>query len=218
MTAVSPHHVPSRDTWTAAFVYTLDRWLRRREAVFEYTESPDCVFRIQRAFAEAEITLRDGTEVRRGDPVVALHIWNEQVPVMAASGPSVGWAREVSRKVAGSLRDLEDYLDAHSEYDDVKVIAADIALSTPESGDQILRMAARYGFEGVTDEGAEARMLRKLGENTLMLLLVLATNPASARLSVLRRQRQPVYVSRKMLRRHLPDRPSSAGSRRGALM
>ncbi|HET7411359.1 MAG TPA: hypothetical protein VFJ18_01755 [Pararhizobium sp.] len=205
MTAVSPHTNPSRDTWTAAFVFGLDRWLRRREAVFEYTDNPGCVFRIQRSFAEAEAILNDGTEVRHGDPVVALHIWNEQVPIMAPSGPSVGWAREVSRKVVASLRELEEYLAARREFDSVKVISADIALGTAESGEQILRMAARYGFEGVAEEETESRMLRKLGENTLMLMLVLATNPASARLSVLRRQRRPVYVSRATLARHLPQ-------------
>lgn len=196
----------------AVAVYQLDGWLRRREAVFEYSESSDCIFRIQRQMAEEEVTLSDGTLLRPGDPLIRLHLWNEQIPMMGRGGPNVAWARTFSRRLTASLRELDMYLDQESDLRDTKALVADMALGRPGRAAKVVRISGRHGFEVAGGASfADDYALRVLGENILMLLLVLATNPASARLSFLRRERRRVYLSRAVLRERC-----SAGGRYSA--
>jgi hypothetical protein len=189
-------------------VFALDSWLRKREGVYEYTDDPRCIFRIQYAKAERDIILSDGTAIERGDAIIRLHLWNEQIPALDRTGPTVAWARCISHGIGDSLKKLERYLACHPEFDSVAALTAVVGLRAAEHGDQIARMAQRYGFES-RPAGSGGR-LHSLGENILMLLLVLATNPASARLSVLRRGRIEMYLSRKALRDYSRNAGGSA--------
>ena len=124
------------------------------------------------------------------------------------------WARTVSRRLAMSLCELDRAIAMRPELRGAVAIVGDLALGTEGRGDQIVRMARRYGFETVdSDEGEAAGRLQRLGENMLMLLLVLAANPAAARLSVLRRGRRRVYLSREGLRRCRERFASEPGGR-----
>lgn len=219
MSAVS-HRTTSRRGWLAAAVFALDEKLRRRESIYEYTDDPQCLFRIQRGTADRNVALRDGTILRKGDPVVRLHIWNEHMPAMSAGGPSVGWARDVKRRIELSLRELERHLATQPDCADVVAICGNMTLATPQQGDQLARIAARYGFEGAGESEPQRwyPSPRRLGENILMLLLVLAANPAAARFSILRRDRKPVYLSRTTLRQFCsaPHRTSGKAGGRSA--
>ena len=74
-----------------------------------------------------------------------------------------------------------------------------MANSTLTAIEGIRRIAAHVGFEELDDVGLSGGRLHMLGENILVLMLMLATNPASARLSVLARSRKPIYLSRRKL-------------------
>ena len=50
------------------------------QGIFEYTHKPDCFFRIRFNRLRTEVVLSDGTDGRRGDRVVELHLWNERIP------------------------------------------------------------------------------------------------------------------------------------------
>lgn len=217
LSAVSHMATISRG-WMANAVFSLDERLRKRESIYEYTDDPQCLFRIQLGVAERDLVLRDGVALRKGDPVIRLHIWNEHVPAMDATGPSMAWAREVIGHIEPSLRELERHLATRPECADVVAICGDLALGTPRQGAQLMRIVARYGFEAARENEPQRSYPspRRVGENILMLLLVLAANPAAARLSILRRDRHPVYLSRRALQQFCssPRRPSGkAGDR-----
>jgi len=55
-----PANRRKRPLW-AEFIFALDRWLRRRQGVFEYTHDPECIFRIQLQRLRSEVVLSDGT-------------------------------------------------------------------------------------------------------------------------------------------------------------
>lgn len=184
------------------WVFSLDRWLRRWHGIYEFTAHRDCLFRVERCLAEESLLLSDGTRVRRGDPLLKVHLWNEHMPVIRQDGPTVAWARRASRAINTSLRELARHVAQSSDLDAVVAVCADMRLATARQSAQLARIVARYGFEAAKDSRVgRPGFLRRIGENILMMLLVLATNPMAFRAAVLRRDHTRVVISRAKLLR-----------------
>ncbi|HUN73073.1 MAG TPA: hypothetical protein VMU40_01035 [Steroidobacteraceae bacterium] len=188
--------------WLERAVFMLDRWLRRREGIYEYSTDPRCLFRIGLVKADQDITLTDTTEIRAGDPLLMLHLWNENMPAMGRNGPTVAWGRHVSRAIDTSLRELARYLHQRVELDEVAALYGDMHLASARQAAQLARILARYGFEPAKDyQGGRVGALERLGKNILVFLLVAATNPAALRSTILRRYHGRVFLSRTTLER-----------------
>ncbi|MEJ2374949.1 MAG: hypothetical protein P8Y53_02150 [Pseudolabrys sp.] len=199
-TQLSNHGTVSSGALLEHAVFGLDRWLRRWHGVYEYTDDPICMFRVNRCEAERALSLADGTRIHPGDPILNLHLWNEHMPPMPHDGATVAWARQMRSAIDTSLRELADWLSHRADHADIAALRADMRLGTVAQTQQLIRIAARYGFEPM-DCRAESGSLRDFGENILMYLLVLAANPAAIRTDVLRRDHALVYVSRAALER-----------------
>ena len=185
-------------------VFGLDGWLRRRYGVREFNENSKCIFRVQADRAETQLTLSDGTYVRPGDPILELHLWNEQIPAFGPEGPTLSWARQVVHALGFSLRKLAQFLERNPDYDAVRVIHADMSLAPSSRRRQLVRMAERFGFEAIGTNGPRSLSGRfhRVGQNILISMLVLAVNPRAFRASVLRRRGTDIYMSRARLMRH----------------
>ena len=81
-----------------ALVRRFDRWLSRRYSVFEFSQQPDCLLRLQVAAARRELAL-PGCRVRIGEPLLLLHLWNERLPALAAPEPGLGWGKAMQRRM-----------------------------------------------------------------------------------------------------------------------
>src|ERR1700730_9199765 len=112
--------------WLEAMVAALDDRVRVRHGVIEYTNSPECLFRIQLAVTDDDDVLFDGTCIRAGDRIANLHVWNEQFPCFTGKAPTLAWARRVNQAFEISLRELAGFLDARSDLDDVIAICANM--------------------------------------------------------------------------------------------
>jgi hypothetical protein len=184
------------------WVFGLDRWLRRWHGVYEFTAHRDCLFRVERCHAEEGLLLSDGVRVRRGDPLLRLHLWNEHMPAMGQRGPTIAWARRASRAIGVSLRELARHMAQSSDLDGVVAVCADMRLAPAKQCAKLARIVSRYGFEAATDSRlGRPGLLKLIGENILMVLLVLATNPIAFRAAVLRRDHARVVISRAKLLR-----------------
>ncbi len=184
------------------FVFGLDQWLRHRQNIFEYAQDSACVFRIQPDVANLRCRLSDGTQIMPGRAVLWLHIWNEHIPRMGPNGPTLGWAIRFRRALDRSLESLAAHLLVRPELDEFCAICGNMVLGTPEQTGQLLHLAERLGFEqGLIERQKPSigEQLHRRGENMLALLLVMAVNPTSARLAVLRRERTLVFMSRNRL-------------------
>jgi hypothetical protein len=188
------------------WVFSLDRWLRRWHGVYEFTAHRECLFRAERCLAEETLLLSDGVWVHRGDPLLKVHLWNEHVPAMGQKGPTVAWARRASRAVETSLRELARHVAQCADLDAVVAVCADMRLATAKQSAQLTRIVSRFGFEPVKDSRVgRPGFLRLIGENILMGMLVLATNPIAFRAAILRRDHARVILSRtKLLRLYRP--------------
>ncbi len=189
--------------WLEYAVFKLDSWLRRRQGIFEYSTDPRCLFRIEVGRADQSVTLSDGTRVRGGDPILILHLWNEHIRSMGQEGPTVAWARQVSRAIQISLRELARYLQQPSRLDRVVALRGDMHLGSARQTRQLAHIVARYGFEAVDDRNVRRRRgaLHRLGKSILIVMLVAATNPVALRSTILRRYHRRVYLSRATLER-----------------
>lgn len=189
--------------WLEAVVAALDDRLRLRHRVVEYTNSPECLFRIQLISSEEDYVLSDGTCVRAGDRIIKLHVWNEQFPCFSGKGPTLAWARRVNHAFELSLRELARYLESRRDLEDVAAICAIMSLEPAERSAQLARFVSRFGFERIA--AANSRSFRQqmhwLGENILISMIVLARNAAALRTGTLRRDRTLVFLSRRELRR-----------------
>ena len=143
--AGSPHSHP----WLAELLYALDLRLRRRQAVFEYTGHPACIFRVDIARSCRSIALRDGTRACAGQRIARLHFWNEHVPSFPHNGATIAWARQMQRAIAISLRELARYLAARPDLGDVAVIWGDVPSGTRTQIGKLARIMEHYGFEAI---------------------------------------------------------------------
>jgi hypothetical protein len=208
--------LPYGRRWLAEVVFALDARLRRRHAVFEYTHNPACVFRLDIVRAPRSLALRDGTRVRAGQRIARLHFWNEQVPPVPESGPTIAWARQMRRALAISLQELARYFASRPDLGDIALISGDAPSGTAAQRDQLARIMERFGFEAVVvPENLPIReRLHRLGENILISLIVLAHNAGALRSDSLMRVRLPIHLSRRILERKFGRlaKPASDGN------
>jgi hypothetical protein len=199
-TDVSPRDSPSY-AWLETAVFALDRWLRWRRGVFEYSLEPQCLFRLEQRLADETLALADGTRVRAGARVFALHLWNEHVPLMGRDGPTVAWAHRMSRAIRASLQELAHYLARRSDLGDVRVLYADVRVSGANQALRAARSLGRYGFE-VTSASVDRRWaLQRIADALFVVMMAGVTNPCTLRSAPMRHANLRVFLSRAVLER-----------------
>lgn len=198
--------------WLAGALATLDERLRRGQGVFEYSDNPACVFRLDLGRSARFVALRDGTRVRPGQRIARLHFWNEQIPPVPPQGTTIAWARRMQRAITISLRELADYFASRPDLADVAAIYADAPSGTRSQSGQLARLMAHYGFETIVapENLRIGDRLHRFGENILISLLVFVHNPAALRADTLKRVRVPIYLSRRVLERRFGYAGSSS--------
>lgn len=204
----SPHSHP----WLAEILFALDKKLRRRSGVVEYSAHRSCIFRLAIARSRRRLTLRDGTCLQPGERVVQLHFWNEHIPPVPKNGTTIRWAREMQQSIAFSLHELARYLLSRPDLRDISFICGDVPSGTKVQSRQIEHIMAYYGFETIgADECLPIReRLHRYGENILISLTVFAQNASALRLDTLSRVRVPIYLSRRLLEKKFGCEKSAA--------
>ena len=204
-TVISPGNSSSSALLESA-VFALDRWLRWRNGVFEYSLDPQCVFRLEPRRADDTLVLADGTCLRAGARVLVLHLWNEHFPLMGRSGPTVGWAHKVSRAMRASLCELARYLTQRAELSDIGVLYADVRVSSAAQAARAARMMARFGFETANACVDRRRAPQRMADAMFVLLMAGVTNPRTLRGAFIRHANVRVFMSRAVLEKRYAAR------------
>jgi hypothetical protein len=196
---------PSSRRWLVEALSAFDDWQRQRQAVFEYSHNPTCIFRLDISRAPRALTLRDGTVVSAGDRVARLHFWNEQIPTLPQDGATIAWARRMKQAIGDSLHELARYLATRPDLADVAVICGYVPSGTRSQSGQVARIMGYYGFETIPETAALSlgERLHRFGENILISMIVLAHNAAALRSDTLARVRVPIFLSRRALEKEL---------------
>ncbi len=88
-------------------IYAFDGWLSRQYRIYPFRDGADCFLRLQLTQASHPVELPAGL-LRAGEPVLALHLWNEYIPIIPSGGPDLGWARKVQRLFIASLHAVSE--------------------------------------------------------------------------------------------------------------
>jgi len=128
-----------------SLIRRFDAFQRRRQGVYEYCDAADCLLRIQVRRAPHALELGN-LSLAPGDQVIELHLWNEHMPPMPASGPDLAWAREGLRLFVGSLRTLAQHMRREPELADVRAVVGVLAFLAPRGHPGGVRVMERWGF------------------------------------------------------------------------
>lgn len=192
-----------------AAVRWLDALLRRRQNIFEFTQSTACMLRISRSVCTRPIELSHQT-LSPGMPIGELHIWNDQMPKMQLDGASLAWARQAEEHLDHSLRELARVVRSDGRLIDLDAFKINFSL-TPRGGrHQVKRFARRIHFETVEPPAPAGLLsrLHRIGENVLIWLLIWTFNPGALRNGKLMRMRTELWISRSELLRRYGEQTS----------
>jgi hypothetical protein len=167
----------------AQLVGGFDAALRRWYSIEEFTDDPVCILRLGMGAARESVRLGGGmpssTEIREGEPIGTLHLWNEHLPRYVSGGPDINWASEIRRRAVRSLQLLAAFVERDPHWQEVRAFQGEATLSSRLGALQLNRVASRYGFELVDTECSFARQLHQLGDSFCRWGLTSAYNPAA---------------------------------------
>ena len=128
-------------------VQRLDAILRRRGEIFEYSNEPQCLLRGSFSRADNGFRLRDGTLIRRGDPIFELHLWNEHVPRIGQEGTNIAFGAAMYRGAARAMEELAAYVSANADprLAEIRAIHARTIFMPRNGQRQIARMIGTHG-------------------------------------------------------------------------
>lgn len=187
----------------------MESLLRRAYRVHEFTDDGECIFRVAVRAAPGDLTLGDGALIRRGDAILELHLWNEQLPQIPEHGADIAWGAMTDRRARHSFGLLAAHLTAHQH---VVAVRGEVAFGCKMDHRQCIRFARRFGFEIVGSQTTRMRRLRYSLDNFLLLSLTWVFNPHGLKGKPLHRERYCIWASRASISRlwgaAAPPRPS----------
>ena len=179
----------------------LDATLRRQQGIFDYCDDRKCMFRLSITSSPRDLTLNDGTVIRKGQTVGELHLNNDHAPSIPAGGTGLAWAVGAYHIAKHSLELLADAMQRDARLKGIDAIFG-TSVFTPKGGAaQVTRFTGRLHFEthDEPDELSFGKRLHRWGENILIWALLRTFNPGGLRNAKLARDRQIVWMSRAAL-------------------
>ena len=88
-----------------AAVRLIDTMLRKSGGLYEFSDDAECILRIQLKLANHKVEV-GGEKTLKGEPVLAIHIWNEHMPKIPKEGASLEWPLTLKRRVVYSFKKL----------------------------------------------------------------------------------------------------------------
>ena len=131
-------------------VKAIDARLRRRQGIVPYSNDPECLLRISSGRADADRTLSDGTQIRRGDPICIIHFWNEHMPQIPPKGADIAWALQFRRQLRHSFRLLAQHLQEAPAAERVQAITGELSFGSAYRFGRFEAIMERWGFDVVS--------------------------------------------------------------------
>lgn len=180
-------------------IRAIDWIIRFAYQVKPYSEDPDCILRISRSRSKQRIRLSDGVQVQLGDPILAIHCWNERLGGSPQDRIALGWGRYLLLRVDTSLRMLAAYLDQHPWANDIVALHAELGIIMNLQA--AMSIARHHGIDAIPKERPGVRFWRRaFWDNLYSHILMWTYNPGSLRGKHLSKMvRVKLWISRERL-------------------
>jgi hypothetical protein len=173
----------------------LDRVLRRRYHVFEFTDDPGCIFRLSMENASYPITLPD-KEIPKGAPVLNLHLWNEHVPSMPKDGPDMGWGIKMAKSVKYSFGLVAQEVRRNPELSNEQALGGDTILFSQTIPGEYDWLFTRLGFTIFPYHRPKLGRFGEFFENLYTWWLMRSFNlPSAHRRQLFHLERKTIWMS-----------------------
>jgi len=184
-----------------AAVRALDARLRRSYGVYEFSAEQGCILRVAKGWSERHVRLSDGTAVSPGERIGELHLWNERLPQMDASGADVRWAVAMHRGLRQSLHLLAAHVQDDRDWDGVSAFRGETAMDPRWVNPSGADIMGRLGLELLPPEaGSCFGRFVDFWENLYTWWLIWTFAPASLRSKRFWQiRRRQVWISRRQL-------------------
>lgn len=189
----------------------VDAVLRRRLGIVEFSDDPQCVFRISRRVLSAAVVLPSGASVAAGQAVIDVHLWNERMPAIPADGSTTAWAVAFGRRLQYSFGLLADYIVHDPRCRDIVAIAAEPVFPTRLGPEALTRLCRRLGWEVMPRRESRGRMAAWF-DSMLIWLLIRVFNREGSRGRGLSHGRIEVWMTRARLLDRYAARPDIKGT------
>ena len=137
-----------------AAVSAIDRYLRKKLDIIEFSDDPDCLYRIRFCSAYRDLSLPD-TVVRQGEPVAEIHLWNEHLPPMGEAGLGLEWGVRMRRMAMRTHQLMAEQLLHNPVWADVRAVGATTAMFPAVAGSHRERTLARFGYIVIAHQNPE---------------------------------------------------------------
>jgi hypothetical protein len=163
-----------------AGVRAIDLALQRHYRLFLFSDDPACILRVAPTVSARAVTLRDGTGIVRGEPILELHLWNERLPALPRDGATLAWGVDFARRTRYSLRLLADYLADEPRFDSIRALHAELGFLELDQFPEMRTLVEHLGFEFVVDDAPGWRVWKyAFWQNIFSWWLMWTFNPAS---------------------------------------
>ena len=128
-----------------AAVRMIDNLLCIVQGVYEYSQDPECILRLQLRTSAHSVTVGPQMVVK-GEPVLALHAWNKRMPVIPPDGAELTWALTLRRRLMYSFKEIARLMQEDLRYTQVRAVCGSSSLfsfSNHVGGVQVMQ---RLGF------------------------------------------------------------------------
>ncbi len=127
----------------------IDGVVRRWMGVYEFSDDPQCLFRLERRRAKDAVPLPDGTAIERGETLGIIHLIGDRVPALPPGGADLAWAKRTSRAYTRTFVLLAAHVAETRALDDVRVFGNTFTIPVTQGS---VRMLERVGFMVVRED------------------------------------------------------------------
>jgi hypothetical protein len=85
-------------------------------------------------------------EIRAGETILELHLWNEHIPPMPAGASNIAAAVKLRRALASSTRELASQMNSDPRLQGVQAVGGVTPLFSPGDGSGMEKVFVRLGF------------------------------------------------------------------------
>ncbi len=176
-------------------VIGMDRFLRRQLHIREFTDQADCILRISMSPSRSTVRLPDGLEIRQGDLLLELHLWNEHLSPVGGVYTALAQGLYLIKRLRLSLNLLADYMEQDKEWAHVRAIHACFAtcLHRPE------RAIQQLGFSIISPRRSFGRRTHDFFEEFLIYGLMWAFRPCDMKRKTGSLKRMELWISKAAL-------------------